>query len=576
MDEFHKRGEIKHELQKNIVISILLLVLSVAAVSASDLNDNYVTELSYADDSLSIGDSLIESSEIQSSESLSTSAGTFADLQREIDNAPDGSVLNLTRNYNGQEDATVHINKNLIIDGQGHTIDCLQECVAFTSEKGTVTLKNLNIINGYNNNWGGTAYGGALIITGTAQYTIDNCTFKDNYADDRAGAIYHNSNGDLIIKNSIFRNNKADDYYGGAIGVYNGNLTVYNSVFENNHANDNAGAIGFYSKGKIYIIGCSFKSNRVENNALQTYSYGGAIYSMGYNDFYIINSTFSDNYAEDYGGAVFIYFSYGNLYIDVNSSSSSSFINNCADDNSGGAINARCNIFAENTRFSGNYAYVDGGAVYAGEHPQYGDDIEVCVNLKNCLFESNNAKDANSQCYGGAIHVIGDVTADNCTFKDNFARDYGGAIYAKNVYINRNDDIGEFSSFFINNKAGDDKGGAIYADGGSVTIVNTVLSGNTANVDGGAVYADSNVNVKHCSFESNKADGASSQCYGGAIRAVGDVTVGNCTFKDNFAHDYGGAIYAHNVFINSNDDIGEFTSFFINNKVDDDKGGAIY
>uniref|UniRef100_UPI00388F07A1 right-handed parallel beta-helix repeat-containing protein n=1 Tax=Methanobrevibacter sp. TaxID=66852 RepID=UPI00388F07A1 len=493
--------------------------------------------------------------------------------------APAGSVLNLTRNYNGQEDAIIRINKDLTIDGQGHTIDCLKECQAFTSETGTITLKNLNIINGLVDNWDSNADGGALFIQGTAQFTIDNCTFKDNYADDCGGAIYDEGDGDLIIKNSIFQNNGVDDSSGGAVFSSGGDLIIYNSVFENNYAEDYAGAVYYFDQSSLYVEGCSFKSNRVENNVLVSYSHGGAIYAKC-KDFYITNSSFNGNYAEDYGGAVYFAHYYeekGNLYIDVNCSSSSYFIYNSADDNQGGAIYSDSNVFAENTKFSHNYAYVDGGAIYANYDPGFpydGDTVDV--HLKNCSFESNKASDAESQCYGGAIFSNNIVTVDNCTFKDNIAQDYGGAIYAKNVFVNCNDDIGEFSSFFINNRANTNDGGAIYTKDGSVTMVNTVISGNYANVDGGAVYSNHDANLKHCLFDSNTAQGIKSQCYGGAIRAKNDVTVDNSTFKDNYADDYGGAIYAKNVFVNRYDDIDEFSSFFINNKADDNKGGAVY
>ncbi|WP_407432067.1 hypothetical protein [Methanobrevibacter sp.] len=43
------------------------------------------------------------------------------------------------------------MDKDLTIDGQGHTIDCLGEnnCFAFYSKGGSITLKNLIIINGH-------------------------------------------------------------------------------------------------------------------------------------------------------------------------------------------------------------------------------------------------------------------------------------------------------------------------------------------------------------------------------------------------------------------------------------------
>lgn len=117
-----KKGN-KNELQKMIFISLLLLILSVFAVSAADIDDNHVTDLSDVDDSLVIGDSFLESSQSQDSEVLGASTGTFDDLQVEINNAPSGSVLNLIRDYNGHYGSRIQFNKDLTIDGQGHTLN---------------------------------------------------------------------------------------------------------------------------------------------------------------------------------------------------------------------------------------------------------------------------------------------------------------------------------------------------------------------------------------------------------------------------------------------------------------------
>ena len=242
-------------------------------------------------------------------------------------------------------------------------------------------------------------------------------------------------------------------------------------------------------------------------------------------------------------------------------------------------------VTSVNTVFSGNTAKVDGGAVYS----------KGSVNVKHCLFESNKADGASSQCYGGVIRAADAVVIDNCTFKDNYAEDYGGAVYAGWVAVNTNFDNNDFSSFFINNKAGDDKGGAIYSTG-SVRIIDSVLSGNKANVDGGAIYAEDNVDVKHCLFESNRAEGASaSRCFGGAIRAEEDSTISNSTFNKNYAENRGGAVHASTITLNpychfEGNTAGEYGGAiytdkfdksvdhvsFIGNKAEEEDGGAIY
>ena len=126
--------------------------------------------------------------------------GTFDDLQLEINNVPAGSKLYLTRDYTGHYGSRIQFNKDLTIDAQGHTLDCLNEkgCSAFYSSSGTITLLNMRIINGHNDY---TDKGGAIYITGSSQYTLKNCIFENNWADDYGGAIYNDVNKPLTILN---------------------------------------------------------------------------------------------------------------------------------------------------------------------------------------------------------------------------------------------------------------------------------------------------------------------------------------------------------------------------------------
>ncbi len=421
--------------KKVIFISILLLFLSVAAVSASDLDNNCTTESSAPGDSLVIGDSILGTSEIQNSDVSNNHAGTFGDLQKEINNASKGSILTLNRDYYGAFGNRVQLNKDLTIDGQGHTIDCLNAkgCSAFYSNSGNIVLKNIKLINGHNDN---VNNGGAVYISGSAQYTIENCIFDNNWANKYGGAIYNGVNKQLTIINCTFNSNKAADYSGGAI----------------------------YSKGFINMV---------------------------------------------------------------------------------------------DSVLTGNTAKVDGGAIY-GEND---------ANVKHSVFKSNRAEGAKiMSCYGGGIRVENNLRIINSTFKDNYAENSGGAVYAGSIIVNT--DNSTFSSFFINNKAGKDKGGAFYSSG-SITIIDSVLTGNTAKVKGGAMYAEDDANVKHCLFESNRAEGAKiMSCYGGAIYIEKHLTIYNSTFNNNYAENMGGALYASILTLNPN--------CYFNGNTARDSGGAIY
>ena len=200
---------------------------------------------------------------------------------------------------------------------------------------------------------------------------------------------------------------------------------------------------------------------------------GGAIHIDGSAQYTIINCTFNNNWADNYGGA--IYNGVNKPITIINST----FNNNKVDDEDGGAIYSMGDVYIENSIFKSNIAYVHGGAIF-------------CYNayITNCLFDSNNADGAiSSQCGGGAIYCTNDLTVDNSTFKNNHASDYGGAVFAKNINVNNNQVSNQpYNSFFINNKAEDNDGGAIYLKENSY-VKNAIFTDNKALEDGGAISA---------------------------------------------------------------------------------------
>ena len=523
-----------------LFVCAVLFILSVSAVSAADLDNASSVDSTPAVEASSV----VETNQ---------TPGSFADLQLEINNAPAGSVLDLYRDYKGSSGSVINLNKDLTIDGHGHTIDCLnaEGCHGFYSTSGDISIKNIQIINANLKFKDYQGCGGAVRIMGSAQYNIENCTFEKNSVDCHGGAIYNGADKSLSIKNCVFLSNKAGDC-GGAVYSY-GVLNIENSLFESNTAYSEGGAI--YDTRNVNVNGCLFKSNKVKGSLSDCY--GGAIRSKS--NVNVENSTFQYNNAEDYGGAIYA----SNVNINVGQSNTQSmnsyFIDNKADDDQGGAIYTDGDLKAKNTEFSQNKAKVDGGAIYTCSK----------ANVENCYFSLNKAGGAKSQCYGGAIRSKNEVRANNCTFEKNSADDYGGAIYAVDVYINSNQASGDdFNTFFIGNHADDNNGGAIYAEG-NVEISNAHLSDNKALVDGGAIFSKKNVNMNHCLFESNKATGASGKCYGGAVRST-DAYVNNSTFSMNFADNHGGAIYANSM------KFSDSPSYFLKNRVAKGDGGALY
>ena len=191
----------------------------------------------------------------------------------------------------------------------------------------------------------------------------------------------------------------------------------------------------------------------------------------------------------------------------------------------------------------------------------FATDTSLAGNGKTVTFDActfmNNAGAGN----GGSVSVYGlDVALTGSTFVENRA-DYGGA-----VYVNGGSLTVDGNSSFINNTAAQ-SGGAIYLVGtdSSLKVNNTVLTLNTATAYGGAVYVDAaGASFTETSFTSNSAED------GGAVHgAHGDLTFVGGTLNRNSATADGGAVYA------SEDDVTIRGTSFISNTAAQ-HGGAVY
>ena len=449
--------------------------------------------------------------------------------------------------------------KDIIIDGQGHTIDLKGSSKHdhyFVVKSGNVIFKNINFINGYNKDGD---KGGAISFEDKAIGTIINCTFKNCWAEDHGGAIADRTGNKLTVINSTFIGNKASDDNGGAI-FCKGPLYVEGCLFESNKAEVDGGAI--FCEKDVNVIRSVFNCNKA-SGALAHQCYGGAIRAKG--NVYIDNSTFENNTSEDYGGAIYA----KDIKINQNQGKQSIntfFINSEAEDNDGGALYSEGCVLANNALFRGSKAETYGGTIFCKND----------VNVSGCVFDSNKASGALAhQCYGGAIRAEGNVYIDNSTFRKNYSADKGGAVYAKKIKVNQNQGKQSFNSFFIENEAGDNDGGAFQALD-DVLVKNALFRGNKAEARGGAICTCEDMSVSNCLFESNKVSGATVEdCVGGAIFVEKKAHIDNSTFIHNYAEE-GGAIFAGYVYINMNqNEIQPTNSFLIENEACDEDGGAI-
>ena len=456
----------------------------------------------------------------------------FTDLQNAIGLVTGTLTLNQNVVMTDDEAANfvngVIINKNIRIDGKGHTIDAKNLGRIFEIDGGfAVTLTNVTLTNG-NATVGGAIYNfGNLdlvhvnFVNNTAKYggaimnyayglVLDDSTFVNNTA--KIGGAIYNSADCFVVGNSTFANNTATSN-GGVIFNYGIGFVVGNSTFVNNSAADGAGAI--LNGGRGFVVGNSTFANNTAT------SKGGAIYNYGIG-FVVGNSTFANNTAKD-AGAVY---NEGDNSVVGNST----FVNNTA--KYGGAImNDAYGLVLDDSTFTNNTAKI-GGAIY---------NSADCFVVGNSTFVNNSAADgAGAILNGGRGFVVG-----NSTFANNTATSKGGAIINNGKLVVDN-------SVFEDNAA-NYYGGAIF-NWDDLQVTNSAFDGNDIlvrniramdNVDhgGAAIYNWKNgkLDISKSNFTNNIKNYKNGNLLVGAVATIGDATISDSYFVNNSGR-WGGAL----------------------------------
>ena len=560
-----------------IIIALLGIIFSAAAVSAADASN----------DTAVIG----QTDQIASDNCLSTGeTGNFTELNVEIGKIHSGGNLTLEKDYvytHNDSDFKWGIKiteDNIVIDGDGHTIDGAGQARIFNITSSNVTLKNINFINGFSIENGGA-------ISSVEGLNILDSTFHNNTANKSGGAVYIEGAFSNSIINSTFINNSA--YNGGAL-YFNGataNSTI-KGYFEGNNAERAAGAIYLKGKSENNIISSEFYYNRAnrasggaiffynlsQNNLFEsTFRYNFGIYGAGiffYNkaNNNRFNSDFRLNVAKSCGGALFFHnttdnntftgyfinnFALGQVdengnggaitFKDESSNSifTCDFINNTAARN-GGGVNYRSasHNITFNSNFINNKADNGGGVnffenfddiifngEFVGNSALYGGAIAAKGGVvKNVIFMNNRAES------GGAVYFNDTGEVLNCEFDNNTITDEfgdGGA-----VYFNNGGTVSD--STFTNNNAGYSAGAVYFA--GQGTINNSYFENNSAGNYGGAIYLENNGTVSNCNFTGNRAG-----YDGGAVSFWKNGKISYSNFKNNYAQN-GGSLYIHSDF----------------------------
>ena len=151
--------------------------------------------------------------------------GSSTALRYKIQNSP-GPVIKLENNYTiGDSDIDIE-RSDIVIDGQGHTIDGQEKQVILNVIGSNVTIKNITFIN--TNNY---MHLGAIYWSGAGGSVCD-CSFVNCHAD-RGGAIRLDEG--VEVSGCIFVNNYAGN--GGTVDLYYKDCTVRDCIFINNTGN---------------------------------------------------------------------------------------------------------------------------------------------------------------------------------------------------------------------------------------------------------------------------------------------------------------------------------------------------
>ena len=418
-----------------IMICLIVFIFSIAGVSAGG------QAIGGTDNNVSGTDTLAVS--LGNGETLgSADGGTFAELQKKIDEAFEGSTINLENDYKSGEYTGMSITKSLTINGNGHTIDAQNYGYIFDIESDNVVLKNITFINAYLSYMVPSRDFGAAIHINADNTIIQDCTFRNNSIKlsihgAGGGAIF--CGGNTTIINSVFEDNyvSGDTSSDGGAICSAGNLNLLNSRFISNSVGGTEGeGAAVYCNGDLTVNGCSFEDNILASwDAVD----GGAIHCNG--DVDVVNSSFISNGCGSgivgFGGAI-----YSKGTVDVSDSNFTGNSLSCYDV-AGGAIyastvNAKNSVFIDNYVGAESNSYITpsavGGAIRCGK-----------ADIHGCEFINNSASGADEQLgIGGAIRTNDITNIEGSNFISNSAED-GEALWAYEAFTSIE------NSSFINN-----------------------------------------------------------------------------------------------------------------------------
>ncbi len=448
-------------------------------------------------------------------------------------------------------------------------------------ERRLISLTDCNFENNSGNLGGAVILSASDAVAGTGtSATITDCNFKGNQAvahnpsQGNGGAIYITRDSIATIKGCTFTENTAANN-AGAVAVHsNANIKLPDCEFVGNTAKS-GGAVYASSNAKVDMSNLLFEENKAVKDAGNSGGNGGAIY-LYEATLTIKDIDFYNNSADQHGGAV--YQGVSPLTVD----STCEFVGNSAGSH-GGAFYLTYKTLADGTKAAAVLKATD--VVFKDHTAAAGGVISIrtgCeANLKNVTLKDNSVSGTEYDASGGgAIYVgFGKLTMDNVTATGNTSAGYGGAVNALAAEVsvtggsfqNNSAEIGgainayskctltiedtqmiQNESTYVNSDYNSSKGGgALFVSGGTLSLKDITLDGNTSQYYGGALLiSGATVSIEGESVVKNSvgATGAALYFKGGSNVTIKDAVVtGNNSNGNGVIYQNGGTLDLSNI-----------------------------
>jgi fibronectin-binding autotransporter adhesin len=410
--------------------------------------------------------------------------------------------------------ATLTVQNGSTIGGAGESNQAIDGGGLY-NDSGTLTVDGSAVSGNSASNQGGGIFNIAIL-------NVQNgSTLGGNKASDNGGGIYNDDSGVVTVEGSTIVANTATNGYGGGIATNGmGKVTVDGSAVSANSAGISGGGI-FNTQVLIVRNGSTVGGVSAANFAADK---GGGIYNSANTT--VSGSTVSANKAESGGGI------YNTVTLNIwnGSTVGGAGAGNSATDG-GGIYNTGTTRVADST-VNANEANNGGGIYNTGTLDLQSDSI---------IGEAGAGNQATE--YGGGIYnESGTVTLSGCKVSANQAENGGGGIYSIGwLTIQNGSTIGESGA---SNHA--ELGGGV-VNAGIMTLIDSSISANTADSQGGGVYSYGTLNITASAIGGvgggNQVIGIAGN--GGGIYNAdrGVVTLDSSTVSANRATGLGGGIY---------------------------------